>query len=122
MLTGVTCQYVIVGIYNYLSSNKNAKSDALTPDNLDLYYALVLLLNTLLISVHTYQLIYNYLKVNKMIKVVIFCCKLCGFFKILALFDDFRVQKGVGKILTPLLQPSFSPPPPFPFPPQKGNP
>ena len=55
-----------------------------------------------------------------MIKVVIFCCKLCGFFKILALFDDFRVQKGVGKILTPLLQPSFSPPPPSPFPPQKG--
>ena len=52
-----------------------------------------------------------------MIKVVIFCCKLC-FFLILAPFDDWRVQEGVGKILT-LLLPAL-PLPPLPPPQKKG--
>ena len=69
------------------------------------------------ISMHMYQLVYN-LKVNKMIKVVIFCCTLCGFFKILALFDDLRVQK-MGEQNSNSSSPTICQPPPSLPPPKK---
>ena len=68
---------------------------------------------------HMYQLVYN-LKVNKMIKVVIFCCKLCGFFRILALFDDLRVQKMGGQNSNSSSPTTCQPPPPLPLPTKKG--